>query len=66
MEEECVEMYRMTGTFFSTFKAYHIPFPIEKDFHPFPEMLNDAGEEATVTNIPATVPAPTRTHRRGR
>jgi hypothetical protein len=59
MEEECVEMYRMTGTFFSTFKAYHIPFPIEKDFHPFPEMLNDAGEEATVTNIPATVPAPT-------
>ena len=59
MEEECVEMYGMTGTFFSTNKAYHIPFPIEKDFHPFPEMLNDAGEEATVTNIPATVPTPT-------
>ena len=39
MEEESVEMYGMTGTFFSTDKAYMIPYPLEKDFHPFPEML---------------------------
>jgi hypothetical protein len=41
MEEECVEMYGMTGTFFSTNKAYHIPYPIERDFHPFLDKLSD-------------------------
>jgi hypothetical protein len=41
MAEECVEMYGMTGTFFTTDKAYVIPYPIERDFHPFPEMFSD-------------------------
>jgi hypothetical protein len=45
MEEECVEMYGMTGTFFSTNKAYIIPYPIERDFHPFPDMLSDDGRK---------------------
>jgi hypothetical protein len=58
MEEECVELYGMTGTFFSTNKAYHIPYPVERDFHPFPDMLPTADEEATVTSIPARAPAP--------
>ena len=55
MEEECVELYGMTGTFFSTNKAYHIPYHIP--FHPFPDMLPAADEEATVTSIPARAPA---------
>jgi Reverse transcriptase (RNA-dependent DNA polymerase) len=46
MEEECVEMYGMTGTFFSTDKAYVIPYPVEKDFHPFPEMLADSESDS--------------------
>ena len=46
MEEECVEMYGMTGTFFSTNKAYLIPYPVERDFHPFPEMLSDSESES--------------------
>ena len=46
MEEECVEMYGMTGTFFSTNKAYQIPYPIERDFHPFPDMLSDSESES--------------------
>jgi hypothetical protein len=46
MEEECVELYGMTGTFFSTDKAYVIPYPIERDFHPFPEMLEDEESES--------------------
>ena len=45
MEEECVEMYGMSGTFFSTDKPYHIPYPRERDFHPFPEMLADSDSE---------------------
>jgi hypothetical protein len=57
MEEECVELYGMTGTFFSTNKAYHIPYPVEKNFHPFPYMLPAADEEVTDTNIPARAPA---------
>ena len=39
MEEESGEMSGMTGTCFSTDRAYQIPCPLEKDFHPFPEML---------------------------
>jgi hypothetical protein len=31
----------MTGTFFSTDRAYQIPYPVERNFHPFPEMLSD-------------------------
>jgi hypothetical protein len=46
MEEECVEMYDMTGTFFSTDKAYHIPYPIERDFQPLPDMLSDSESES--------------------
>jgi hypothetical protein len=46
MEEECVELYGMTGTFFSTDKAYVIPYPVERDFHPFPEMLEDEESES--------------------
>jgi hypothetical protein len=57
MEEECVEPYGMTGTFFSTNKAYHIPYPVERDFHPFPYMLPAADEEVTDTNIPVRAPA---------
>jgi hypothetical protein len=57
MEEECVELYGMTGTFFSTNKAYHIPYPVERDFHPFFYMLPAADKEVTDTNIPARAPA---------
>lgn len=46
MEEECVEMYGMTGTFFTTDEAYHIPYPVERNFHPFPEMLPESGSES--------------------
>jgi hypothetical protein len=46
MEEECVELYGMTGTFFSTDKAYVIPYTVERDFHPFPEMLEDEESES--------------------
>jgi hypothetical protein len=46
MEEECVEMYGMTGTFFTTNKAFQIPYPLEKDFHPFPDMLQDSESES--------------------
>ena len=46
MEEECVKMCGMTGTFFTTNKAYQIPYPLEKDFHPFPEMLQDSESES--------------------
>lgn len=46
MEEECVEMYGMTGTFFSTDEAYEIPYPAERDFHPFPEMLGGSGSDS--------------------
>jgi hypothetical protein len=58
MEEESVEMYGMTGTFFSTDKAYQIPYPLEKDFHPFPEMLaintdSDEDEYFDGTDSPA-------------
>ena len=58
MEEESVEMYGMTGTFFSTDRAYQIPYPLEKDFHPFPEMLanntdSDEDEYFDGTDSPA-------------
>jgi hypothetical protein len=58
MEEESVEIYGMTGTFFSTDKAYQIPYPLEKDFHPFPEMLanntdSDEDEYFDGTDSPA-------------
>lgn len=46
MEEECVELYGMAGTFFTTDRAYEIPQPAERDFHPFPEMLADSGSES--------------------
>ena len=38
MEEECVELYGMTGTFFSANKAYHIPYisPTISPFTPSP------------------------------
>jgi hypothetical protein len=63
MEEECVEMYGMTGTFFTTNKAYHIPYPIERDFHPFPDMLSDIESDSDDgTNERAVAPAvPTAT-----
>ena len=63
MEEECVEMYGMTGTFFSTNKAYHIPYPIERDFHPFPDMLSDIESDSDDgSNERAVAPAvPTAT-----
>ena len=53
MEEECVELYGMTGTFFSTNKAYHIPYPVERDFHPFPDMLPTDDDEVSDTSTTA-------------
>jgi hypothetical protein len=46
IEEECVELYGMTGTFLSTNRPYHIPYPVERDFHPFPEMLSDSDSDS--------------------
>ena len=64
MEEESVELYGMTGTCFSTDRAYQIPYPLEKDFHPFPEMLinntdSDDDDEYTST-VPTHWPLPRR------
>lgn len=46
MEEECVEMYGMSGTFF-TADDIQIPTPCrnERNFHPLPDMLTDSGSE---------------------
>jgi hypothetical protein len=46
MQEECVEKYGMTGTFFTTDRAYIIPYPVRnlvlgKRFHSFPETPPD-------------------------
>jgi hypothetical protein len=43
---KCVELYGMTGTFLSTNRPYHIPYPVERDFHPFPEMLSDSDSDS--------------------
>jgi hypothetical protein len=57
IEEECVELYGMTGTFFSTNRPYHIPYPVERDFHPFPEMLSDSESDSDNDGDNAVVPA---------
>jgi hypothetical protein len=46
IEEECVELYGMTGTFFRTNRPYHIPYPVERDFHPFREMFSDSDSDS--------------------
>jgi hypothetical protein len=59
MEEECVEMYGMTGTFFTTNKAYVIPYPVERDFHPFPEMLPESESDNDDDDyVDAVAPSP--------
>jgi hypothetical protein len=46
----------MTGTFFSTSRPYHIPFPVERDFHPIPEMLSDSESDSDNDADNAVVP----------
>ena len=46
----------MTGTFFSTSRPYHIPFPVERDFHPIPEMLSDSESDSDNDGDNAVVP----------
>jgi hypothetical protein len=46
----------MTGTFFSTNRPYHIPYPVERDFHPFPEMLSDSESDSDNDGDNAVVP----------
>jgi hypothetical protein len=59
MEEECVEMYGMTGTFFTTNIAYVIPYPVERDFHPFPEMLPESDSDNDDDDyVDAVAPSP--------
>jgi hypothetical protein len=56
IEEESVELYGMTGTFFSTNRPYHISYPVERDFHPFPEMLSDSESDSDNDGDNAVVP----------
>ena len=48
----------MSGTFFNTDRAYQIPYPTERDFHPFPEMLSDDESESDDGGEYAVLPAP--------
>jgi hypothetical protein len=57
IEKECVELYGMTGTFLSTNRPYHIPYPVERDFHPFPEMLSDWESDSDNDGANAVAPA---------
>jgi hypothetical protein len=56
IEDESVELYGMTGTFFSTNRPYHISYPVERDFHPFPEMLSDSESDSDNDGDNAVVP----------